>query len=247
MHIDDHRRWSSSFAMVEATSSSYNNSQSTSDNEKDEDMANCLIMLAESVSPIKKHKLDHHKNVTLKIRRLNEITTTTTRPNSSFRNYECKTCDRAFPTFQALGGHRASHKKPKLTNEDRDSIASMKMDFLEEDQQELVLADREENKSITRNNKFSYPASDVLQERYKNKTIKVHECSICGSEFFSGQALGGHMRRHRTIPHSTTQITAKSQVLSLDLNLPPQEVMEDVHSQQRPLVFSTASLVDCHY
>ncbi|KAH0462256.1 hypothetical protein IEQ34_009831 [Dendrobium chrysotoxum] len=28
--------------------------------------------------------------------------------------FECKTCSRKFTTFQALGGHRASHKKPRL-------------------------------------------------------------------------------------------------------------------------------------
>ncbi|KAK8942412.1 Zinc finger protein ZAT11 [Platanthera zijinensis] len=30
------------------------------------------------------------------------------------RVFECKTCRRQFPSFQALGGHRASHKKPRL-------------------------------------------------------------------------------------------------------------------------------------
>lgn len=30
------------------------------------------------------------------------------------KTFECKTCSRKFTTFQALGGHRASHKKPKL-------------------------------------------------------------------------------------------------------------------------------------
>ncbi|KAJ3667646.1 hypothetical protein LUZ60_012982 [Juncus effusus] len=30
------------------------------------------------------------------------------------RVFECKTCNRQFPSFQALVGHRASHKKPKL-------------------------------------------------------------------------------------------------------------------------------------
>ncbi|TKY62236.1 Zinc finger protein ZAT11 [Spatholobus suberectus] len=28
--------------------------------------------------------------------------------------FECKTCNRKFTSFQALGGHRASHKRPKL-------------------------------------------------------------------------------------------------------------------------------------
>ena len=28
--------------------------------------------------------------------------------------FSCKTCDKSFPSFQALGGHRASHKKSKL-------------------------------------------------------------------------------------------------------------------------------------
>ncbi|KAJ0493243.1 putative transcription factor C2H2 family [Helianthus annuus] len=34
--------------------------------------------------------------------------------NTPSRVFECKTCNRQFPSFQALGGHRASHKKPRL-------------------------------------------------------------------------------------------------------------------------------------
>ncbi|XP_047071963.1 zinc finger protein ZAT12-like [Lolium rigidum] len=29
------------------------------------------------------------------------------------RAFECKTCNRQFSSFQALGGHRASHKRPR--------------------------------------------------------------------------------------------------------------------------------------
>ncbi|KAJ1375528.1 Zinc finger C2H2-type [Sesbania bispinosa] len=32
--------------------------------------------------------------------------------------FECKTCNRKFPSFQALGGHRASHKRVKLDGEE---------------------------------------------------------------------------------------------------------------------------------
>ncbi|KAL6619782.1 hypothetical protein ACP70R_031683 [Stipagrostis hirtigluma subsp. patula] len=34
------------------------------------------------------------------------------------RVFVCKTCNRVFPSFQALGGHRASHKKPRLDGDD---------------------------------------------------------------------------------------------------------------------------------
>ncbi|CAL5210246.1 unnamed protein product [Lathyrus oleraceus] len=36
--------------------------------------------------------------------------------SSNFNNrvFECKTCNRQFSSFQALGGHRASHKKSRL-------------------------------------------------------------------------------------------------------------------------------------
>uniref|UniRef100_A0ACD5WCW0 Uncharacterized protein n=1 Tax=Avena sativa TaxID=4498 RepID=A0ACD5WCW0_AVESA len=30
------------------------------------------------------------------------------------RAFECKTCNRRFSSFQALGGHRASHKRPRV-------------------------------------------------------------------------------------------------------------------------------------
>ncbi|CAI9105314.1 OLC1v1004211C1 [Oldenlandia corymbosa var. corymbosa] len=80
----------------------------------------------------------------------------------SGRVFECKTCKKQFPTFQALGGHRASHKKLKLVAE----LLTQPSD-----------------------------AGGVMMMKKKKK--KRHACSICGLEFPLGQALGGHMRRHR--------------------------------------------------
>ncbi|KAI4302383.1 hypothetical protein MLD38_038134 [Melastoma candidum] len=83
----------------------------------------------------------------------------------SSRVFECKTCSRQFPSFQALGGHRASHKKPK-------TAARVGAD-----------SGNESSAAATARSPPSKP--------------KTHECLVCGQEFSNGQALGGHMRRHR--------------------------------------------------
>ncbi|XP_026443436.1 zinc finger protein ZAT12-like [Papaver somniferum] len=97
----------------------------------------------------------------------------TTSKISQNRVYECKTCNRKFPSFQALGGHRASHKKPRL----EESVFS-----------------------------GTQSINDNQQQKKKPKT---HECSICGLEFSVGQALGGHMRKHRAVvsPEATPTAT----------------------------------------
>ena len=43
------------------------------------------------------------------------------------RVFVCKTCNRTFPSFQALGGHRASHKKPRLDGDGDPSLAKPKL------------------------------------------------------------------------------------------------------------------------
>ncbi|OMO58903.1 Zinc finger, C2H2-like protein [Corchorus capsularis] len=62
-------------------------------------LANCLMLLSQGGN-----KYEHHQHA---IMNNNSI-------NIPSRVFECKTCNRQFPSFQALGGHRASHKKPRL-------------------------------------------------------------------------------------------------------------------------------------
>ncbi|CAN1252863.1 Zinc finger protein ZAT5 [Linum perenne] len=64
-------------------------------------MANCLILLAQGL----------HGTESSRRKRVAGVENSA--GDGKFVVYDCKTCNRSFPSFQALGGHRASHKKPK--------------------------------------------------------------------------------------------------------------------------------------
>ncbi|KAI3461365.1 hypothetical protein Pfo_018028 [Paulownia fortunei] len=226
--------------------------------EEDEDMANCLILLARGSSPPQVEEGIKAAENKFSSRKFTEMATTTNGKVGIYV-YECKTCNRTFPSFQALGGHRASHKKPKPTTTDNDQKKSPPPP---PDDQE------EEEGQFTRFNTITPPPSTQLPNKSchndQNKP-KIHECSICGSEFASGQALGGHMRRHRPAPSASTRTGTSidndssshdvgekpRNMLALDLNLPAPPEDDKFHQfppkQQPHLVFSAASLVDCHY
>jgi hypothetical protein len=84
---------------------------------------------------------------------------------------------------------------------------------------------------------------------------------MCGAEFASGQALGGHMRRHRPLlPASSLCAAAKEDdevgatavsrkeksFLELDLNMPAP--CDDASVDTTSTVsFTSATVVDCHY
>jgi hypothetical protein len=76
--------------------------------------------------------------------------------------FVCKTCSRAFASFQALGGHRTSHLRGRHGLELGVGVARA-----------------------------------IREKKRKEDEQQGHECHVCGLGFETGQALGGHMSRHR--------------------------------------------------
>ncbi|WOL13295.1 hypothetical protein Cni_G22064 [Canna indica] len=215
-------------AAAPAASSASSVELSSSTTEEEEDMANCLILLAQG------RALDDAAG--------RPVADKAASGRAGEFVYQCKTCHKCFPSFQALGGHRTSHKKPKTAVPSEDKKPD------------------EEGVQIGANSSTSKPA---LATNNTSKQPRMHECSICGSEFSSGQALGGHMRRHRPIttaaePSSEVkkERSSSNNAFNLDLNLPapsddntpsPPPPSSFPYESQQPLVFSASALVDCHY
>ncbi|CAF2144907.1 unnamed protein product [Brassica rapa subsp. narinosa] len=83
-----------------------------------------------------------------------------TREKKCKKEFICDVCGKVFGSYQALGGHRTSHKCKRLKICDKND------------------QDRE------------------LVPNKKNDQDRRHQCGVCGREFESGQALGGHMKTH---------------------------------------------------
>ncbi|XP_010490834.1 PREDICTED: zinc finger protein ZAT5 [Camelina sativa] len=228
--------------------------------DEDEDMANCLMLLSQGhkAKSSGDHKMGFFSNK---------------KPVASLGLglddgvYQCKTCDKSFHSFQALGGHRASHKKPKLG-----ANVVFKCD-------EKKTASVSAAETVKAGAVGSFLSLQVTRSDGSKKPEKTHECSICRAEFSSGQALGGHMRRHRGLTinaNANATSTIKTVIssspssshhhheeskrpktfLQLDLNLP---APEDERCCEKPkftfaskdqiLLFAAASnsLIDCHH
>ncbi|KAE9467196.1 hypothetical protein C3L33_00895, partial [Rhododendron williamsianum] len=136
--------------------------------------------------------------------------------SESRSKFECTTCNKAFHSYQALGGHRASHKKTK------GCCFSSKIDGSEN-------SIETENISLIKNEEL------IEQQEAKNSCVVVsknkdkkgaHECPICFRVFSSGQALGGHKRSHLIAEAKSSNQTVVIQKPIpeirdlLDLNLP---------------------------
>ncbi|TKW29299.1 hypothetical protein SEVIR_3G386500v4 [Setaria viridis] len=86
--------------------------------------------------------------------------------------HACSVCGKAFPSYQALGGHKASHRaKPPVS-----PAGSLIRD---EDAKQ-----------------HAAPAPAPAPSSSAEAKASAHECNVCGKAFPTGQALGGHKRCH---------------------------------------------------
>jgi hypothetical protein len=108
--------------------------------------------------------------------------------------HRCSVCGKVFPSHQALGGHKSSHRSrpPVALQEHAPTAAS----------------------SSSASPATSSSASGTGSGR-------VHECSVCRKTFPTGQALGGHKRCHYEGANGVTVAAAAATGRGFDLNIPP--------------------------
>ncbi|XP_028792914.1 zinc finger protein ZAT10-like [Neltuma alba] len=142
---------------------------------EEEYLALCLIMLARggsAVSPTHPTDSDRHRSPqdnlppAVSESAPPSATDPTTAPKLS---YKCSVCDRTFSSYQALGGHKASHRKLTAGGAPGE--------------------DQSASSAVT-------STSANTTATASNAGGKSHECSICHKSFPTGQALGGHKRCH---------------------------------------------------
>ncbi|KAG2570593.1 zinc finger protein ZAT5-like [Panicum virgatum] len=288
--------WSSSAASAATAPAEEESGTSRSDEaassagcltEEDEDMALCLMLLARGVPAAAKDDEGVVVAVAAKEARFRSRRPADGAAAGEYV-YQCKTCDKCFPSFQALGGHRTSHKKPRLlppplalASEDTKAAAAAEpaapsptslpptppppAEATAADATVLAIAvtvpvaPKQEHDAGAVAVKAA--AAFIAASSSSKHHPRVHECSLCGAEFGSGQALGGHMRRHRPLVPAAARDDAprkEKSLLELDLNMPaPCDEAETsprfAFAAERPpaaLLFpasAASALVDCHY
>lgn len=196
------------------------NSSSHCPSSEEEDLANCLMMLSNAaVDPLmaaepeescasasKEEEQIRRNSINFNIAPISFRVPLENNNNNNYNIkakgvakgnlFECKACKKVFNSHQALGGHRASHKKVK-------GCFAARLDHVKLEDRVAAMADDD---VITQEEFFPTKSNSTLQIDHhgsnspmastSKRKSKVHECSICHRIFSSGQALGGHKRCH---------------------------------------------------
>ncbi|XP_043715383.1 zinc finger protein ZAT9-like [Telopea speciosissima] len=194
---------------------------SVSDTTPEEDVARCLMMLSRDIWMRKEEEVEteeeqeEDEEEAEKSMEESDDSEELKFPTRTRGRYQCGTCKKVFRSYQALGGHRASHKKIRGC-----TLSSSYAARTHE-------ADSEPGNAGT---------STVDR--------KIHECPVCFRVFGSGQAHGGHKRSHLSGSVTATATnTAKFGNNLIDLNLPA-PVEDDDMSQVELSAVSDAEFVD---
>lgn len=136
---------------------------------KEEYLALCLIMLARGGDGknVASSSAANDKNVASSSTGFKTENQETEPSLPVAQSYKCSVCNKAFSSYQALGGHKASHRKLSAAVSD------------------------DEKPSTSAAAPGNAPYVSAL-----NPSGRAHVCSICNKSFPTGQALGGHKRRH---------------------------------------------------
>ncbi|MBA0859440.1 hypothetical protein Goshw_006916 [Gossypium schwendimanii] len=194
----------------------------SSPSSEEEDLANCLMMLSNAtVVPLVTEPEESCTSASKEEERRNTMNFIThpaiaCRPrvptDKAKGLFECKACKKVFNSHQALGGHRASHKKVK-------GCFAARVDD--------SLADEDHHGFFLKKPTSTFRFDDTLASTSKKKS-KVHECSICHRVFSSGQALGGHKRCHWITSNSPVETSSLGKFHQL------QHQVDQIQQTQRP-------------
>ncbi|KAI3521816.1 hypothetical protein L1887_11290 [Cichorium endivia] len=154
------------------------------------------------------------------------------------RKFECITCNKSFDTYQALGGHKASHKKLKGSLDPKtegENTIENKPFF---DHEYIINGFDTKPSDNHPTIKSTNLGAGSLK---KSMVLGAHECSICFKIFSSGQALGGHKRSHMIAEAKLNQQTSMNPIEKenehvreirgfFDLNMLPESMEEDTNT-----------------
>lgn len=126
--------------------------------------------------------------------------------------FRCPICGKPFASYQALGGHKASHRKPAAAAAYDGRVPSS-------------------SSSHSQHHKGAAEASSSSGSGSTGAGAGRHVCTVCHRYFATGQALGGHKRFHYlhgpSVPASLPPSSTAGAGL-LDLNLTPLSSPPDV-------------------
>ncbi|GJN21761.1 hypothetical protein PR202_gb09274 [Eleusine coracana subsp. coracana] len=197
------------------------------------------------------------------------VVSVSSQPTAPRGLFECKACKKVFTSHQALGGHRASHKKvkgcyaAKLDSNQQPSVSSSAaapnesiMANNNADGNPMNSADSSAAvvmatataaiapETTAATTQLDEPPAGSAPPVVKKKG-KVHECSICHRVFMSGQALGGHKRCHwlttgSAVDPTTTTTLQHHPVIPQDHHLMRAAVCQQL-TLGRPPMFDAAA------